>query len=139
MNYIIIDISHGTGEEPMFWRANDSGYTTSPFAAGIYTEEQVKARPDYYNDGYNTVAIPLTDGAMASIGFTCSFDEDLIMRFYQKSKVKPAAKEQLINSMNNNFDPKDPQEEAPQEQAPDTQATEEKATEAKEGQGALVD
>lgn len=86
MKYIIISLTHGAGDEPMFWRANDAGYTTSPFAAGIYSEEQVKARPNYYNDGYSAVAIPLTDQAMESIGFTCSFDEKAIMKFFQKSK-----------------------------------------------------
>jgi hypothetical protein len=86
MKYIIISLSHGTGKEPCFWRANAAGYTNSPFAAGIYTEEEVKARPDYYNNGYSGVAVPLTDGAMDAISFKCSFNEKAIEQFFQKSK-----------------------------------------------------
>lgn len=87
MEYIIISLKHGTGEKPMFWRANNAGYTNSPFAAGIYTEEQVKGDPDYYNDGYSAVAVPLTDQAMGAIDFKCCFDEKAIEKFFQKSKV----------------------------------------------------
>ncbi len=86
MKYIIISLAHGTGKEPCFWRANNAGYTNSPFAAGIYTEEEVKAKPDYYNDGYTGVAIPLTEQAMAKLGFKCSFDEKAIEQFFQTSK-----------------------------------------------------
>lgn len=86
MKYIIISLSHGTGKSPVFWRANAAGYTNSPFAAGIYTEEQVKARPDYYNDGLSTVAIPLTEQAMEAISFTCSFNEKAVEKFFQVAK-----------------------------------------------------
>ena len=86
MNYIIISLKHGTGEKPMFWKSNNAGYTFSPFAAGIYTEEQVKAEPSYYNDGYSAVAIPLTDRAMDDIDFKCSFSEKGIEKFFPKSK-----------------------------------------------------
>jgi hypothetical protein len=87
MKYIIISLKHGTGTEPIFWRANNAGYTNSPFEAGHYTEEQVKAEPNYYNDGYSAVAIPLTDHAMSTIDFTCRFDEKAIEKFFEKSKA----------------------------------------------------
>lgn len=87
MNYIIISLEQGTGDKPVFWRANDAGYTYSPFAAGIYSEEQVKRDPNYYNNGYSAVAIPLTDAAMGQIDFKCSFDEKEIQKFFQKAKV----------------------------------------------------
>jgi hypothetical protein len=86
MNYIIISLKHGDGINPIFWRANNSGYTEYPFCAGIYTEEQVKADPGYYNDGFNAVAIPLTDRAMEEIGFTCSFNGDKLKRFYKENR-----------------------------------------------------
>lgn len=88
MNYIIISLEQGSGKKPVFWRANDAGYTYSPFAAGIYTEEQVKANPGYYNNGSSAVAIPLTDNAMSDIEFTCSFDEKAIEKYFQKSSKK---------------------------------------------------
>jgi hypothetical protein len=86
MKYIIISPSHGTGKEPCFWRANAAGYVNSPFAAGIYTEKQINARPDYYNNGYSAVAIPLTDQAMSELGFKCSYDEKALDKFLQVSK-----------------------------------------------------
>lgn len=87
MLYIIISLKHGTGKQPMFWRSNNAGYTTSPFAAGVYTEEQVKAEPDYYNNGISTIAIPLTDMAMDDLGFKCSYDDSAVKKFMNK-KVK---------------------------------------------------
>jgi hypothetical protein len=86
MKYIIISLKHGTGVKPCFWKANDAGYTNYPFNAGIYDEEQVKARPDYYNNGYGSVAIPLTEEAMQKLGFKCSFDEKAVVHFFQPSK-----------------------------------------------------
>lgn len=72
-NYIILSLKHSEGYRPCFWRADDAGYTMFPWAAGIYTEEQVKAQPNYYNDGFNTVAVPLTSAGLESIGFRCEF------------------------------------------------------------------
>lgn len=71
---------------PTFWKANNSGYTDSPFNAGQYTQEQVDSKPYYYNDGHNAVAIPLTDKAMADLGFECTFDPTSINKFLTKSK-----------------------------------------------------
>lgn len=87
MKYIIISPSHGTANDPVFWKADNAGYTNSPFAAGIYTEEQINARPDYYNNGYSAVAIPLTDKAMSDLGFQCGYDEKALDKFLQKSKA----------------------------------------------------
>lgn len=83
MKYIIISPQHGSGSEPVFWRANNAGYTNSPFAAGIYSELQVESRPDYYNNGYSAVAVPLTDKAMADLGFTCSYNDNALDKFLQ--------------------------------------------------------
>lgn len=81
MKYIIISLKHGTGKKPMFWRENNAGYTYSPFAAGIYTEEQINSDPAYYNNGQDTRAIPLTDAAMDEIGFKCSFNETAVLKY----------------------------------------------------------
>jgi hypothetical protein len=84
MRYIIISPEKGSAKKPTFWRSNDAGYTNSPFAAGIYTEEQIKANPDYYNNGYSAVAVPLTDEAMRLLGFSCSYNEKGLNNFLQK-------------------------------------------------------
>jgi hypothetical protein len=86
MKYIIISLAHGTGKEPCFWKAKAAGYTNYPFNAGIYDEAEVKARPNYYNDGITGVAIPLTEQALEAIGFKCSFDEKAIEQFFQVAK-----------------------------------------------------
>lgn len=88
MKYIIISLKHGTGDSPMFWRASDAGYTYSPFAAGVYTEEQIKAKPSYYNNGESSIAVPLTDQAMSEIGFNCSFSVDNLLEFHKKHPIK---------------------------------------------------
>lgn len=73
-NYIILSLKHSTKNEAVFWRAENAGYTNIPWAAGIYTEEQVKAKNWYYNNGMNTKAIPLTDEGLHQIGFKCTVD-----------------------------------------------------------------
>lgn len=88
MKYIILSLKHGTGKKPCFWKANDAGYTDYPFNAGLYDEDQIKAQPDYYNNGYSAIAIPLTDTAMQMLGFECSFNEKAISHFLQPSKTK---------------------------------------------------
>jgi hypothetical protein len=71
----------------MFWRDNNAGYTTSPFAAGMYDEQTVLDDWDYYNAG-NSVAIPLTDAAFNAIGFTCQFDVDKLLNYQKDHLVK---------------------------------------------------
>lgn len=88
MEYILISLKHGNGKRPVFWRANNCGYTTSPFAAGIYTEEQVKSEPNYYNNGEFTIAVPLTDEALWSIGLKYTYDQEKLMSFFEKNKSK---------------------------------------------------
>ena len=73
-NYLILSLKHSEGKVPTFWRPDDAGYTIFPFAAGIYTEEQVKAYPDYYNNGDDTLAIPFSNEGLESIGFKCQVD-----------------------------------------------------------------
>lgn len=84
MKYIIISLKHGTGKQPMFWRANSAGYCYSPFAAGHYDEETIKANPGYYNNGKDSIAIPLTDFAMDTLGFKCSYLERSLVNFKTK-------------------------------------------------------
>jgi hypothetical protein len=43
-----------------WWQANNSGYTTWLENAGVYTAEQVAAKPDYYNDGESALAVPVS-------------------------------------------------------------------------------
>lgn len=85
MAYFILSLKHSTQECPAFWRANNAGYTNSPFMAGIYTEHQIRSNPEYYNNGYSTVAIRLTDSSMEAIGFKVSVDWVKVDEFFKKS------------------------------------------------------
>lgn len=89
MKYIILSLKHGTPKNPMFWRSDNAGYTNSPFASGTYTEVQVLGDPEYYNNGYSTVAIPLTDAAMAAIDFKFSFNLQRVEHFWEQSQKNP--------------------------------------------------
>lgn len=73
-HYIILSLKYSKKDEPIFWRSNNAGYTRIPWAAGIYTEEKVKNDPGYYNDGCNTIAIPLTDDAIEQSGLQFKLD-----------------------------------------------------------------
>lgn len=57
--FLILSLSNSPTKEgfAVFWRENDSGYTSDILEAGVYTEEQIKASR-YYNNGFTTKAIP---------------------------------------------------------------------------------
>lgn len=86
MKYIIICPEQSTAAEVVFWRDNNAGHTTSPFAAGIYTKEQIEADPNYYNNGLKSLAIPLTHADMHEIGLQCSWKPKNMPAFLQSSK-----------------------------------------------------
>jgi len=88
MNYIILSPKHGNGKAPVFWRKDASGYTDYPFAAGVYTKEQIESRPDYYNNGITSIAVPLTEESLNEIGFGCYYDDKKTVGFLQSSKQK---------------------------------------------------
>lgn len=72
--FIILSLKHSEGTKPCFWRPDDAGYTLFPWAAGIYEKSQVESNPKYYNNGYDTLAIPLTNDGLGSIGFRCEMN-----------------------------------------------------------------
>ena len=88
MNYIILSPKEGNGKQPVFWRKDSSGYTYYPFAAGVYTKEQIESNPNYYNNGFSSLAVPLTEEALEEIGFKCMYDDKKTNGFLQSSKQK---------------------------------------------------
>lgn len=58
MKYLILDIGSSAGDCSLWWRANNSGYTTRLEDAGRYTPEQVAKDQSYYNNGDTTLAVP---------------------------------------------------------------------------------
>jgi hypothetical protein len=88
MTYVILSLKHSQYDDPYFWKDNALGYTNNPFAAGRYTEEQIKLNPQYYSDGGNAIAIPISNAGIASIGLKCSIDEKSIDKLLSQIKVK---------------------------------------------------
>ncbi|MDH7463949.1 hypothetical protein QEG73_21790 [Chitinophagaceae bacterium 26-R-25] len=86
MEYIILSPKQSLDNRPCFWRDNNSGYTFYPFAAGIYSQEEVESDPGYYNNGHTAIAIPLSDAALQKIGFKCSVDWNAASFFVNASK-----------------------------------------------------
>lgn len=83
--YIIVSLKHSKPEFTMFWRPNGIGYTCSLVNAGVYSKEQVVGRPYYYNDGLNTVAVPLTRAALATLGlYTVVADSSMLDKFMNR-------------------------------------------------------
>jgi hypothetical protein len=83
--YIILSLKHSEGITHCFWRPNDAGYTILPWAAGIYTKEDIDQNPKYYNDGYNTLAKPLNNDGLESIGFRCQMDLEKVEDLSKKA------------------------------------------------------
>lgn len=58
--FFILSVGHTTRSNPyiILWAPNDAGYRGRVETAGRYTETEVMAQLDYYNNGCDTVAIP---------------------------------------------------------------------------------
>lgn len=82
--FIIVSLKHSTKDKVMFWRANDAGYTYYPFAAGIYTKEQVEGNKNYYDNGFSTIAVPLTEESLQFIGLSIKIDYDKLEQLHKK-------------------------------------------------------
>lgn len=61
MAYYILSLKWTRKREPYvsFWRPNNAGYCWPLEWAGVYTSEQIADAPRYYNDGENTLAVPV--------------------------------------------------------------------------------
>ena len=85
--FLILSVKHSEGRKPCFWRPDNAGYTSIPWAAGVYTKEQVENDPDYYNNGYDTLAVELSNEGLESIGFKCQMDLDDVKELSKKAKI----------------------------------------------------
>lgn len=58
--FYVVSLKHTKRSEPYItlWRENDRGYTLYPECAGKYSEEQIRDRLGYYDDGDRTMAVP---------------------------------------------------------------------------------
>lgn len=61
--FYILSLKHSAKHDDYItlWRPNDSGYTIYLPYAGKYTDREINARPDYYNNGRTTVAVPCSE------------------------------------------------------------------------------
>lgn len=86
--FVILSLKHSEGKKPCFWRPDNSGYTNFPWGAGIYSKDEVESDPGYYNDGVNTLAIPLSNSGLESIGFNCSMDLDKVAALSKQARLE---------------------------------------------------
>jgi hypothetical protein len=86
MPYIILDLSRSTANRPVFWKADDHGYIDVPMLAGIYDTMKVLENWNYYNDGVETLAVPVTYEGLEKIGFKCTIDPDMIRKLMDTEK-----------------------------------------------------
>lgn len=58
--FFVLSVRHTQRHSPYItlWVADNSGYCGRVESAGRYTESQIKAHLAYYNNGYDTVAVP---------------------------------------------------------------------------------
>jgi hypothetical protein len=70
-----------------WWREENNGYCYRMDWAGKYTQEQIDAQPDYYNNGDETVAIPceVVDKLVMQVVEAGSF----VNEYIDRAKGKP--------------------------------------------------
>lgn len=57
--YYVLSLKWSRGEKAVWWGPNNNGYTARLDRAGVYTQEQIDAQPNYYNNKRDTLAIPV--------------------------------------------------------------------------------
>lgn len=57
--FLVLSLKWAGGEKVTWWGPNNAGYFTDLAAAGRYTRAEIEAAPGYYNNGTETIAIPL--------------------------------------------------------------------------------
>ena len=59
--YYLMSLKHTSNNDfPIYWWGpNERGYTDDLNKAGLYSEEQVQANPAQFNNGTDTIAIPV--------------------------------------------------------------------------------
>lgn len=83
--FLILSLKHSEGRTPTFWRPDNAGYTIFPWAAGIYDQADIDRDPGYYNDGFNSLAVELTNDGLESIGFECQMDLNKVDKASKKA------------------------------------------------------
>lgn len=73
--YYILSLTHHDPECLVWWRANNSGYCIRLDWAGKYTEEQIKAKPNYYDNGKDTKAVLCEEVEKVMVGHVPWDDE----------------------------------------------------------------
>lgn len=84
--YIIVSLNRSTPDKVVFWRADDNGYTSIPFLAGLYTEQQILAQLEYYTE--NSVPVPVEDFEQAGLKITVN--ETTVKSYRKQWKEKKA-------------------------------------------------
>lgn len=59
LKYYILSVKWSNGDNLVWWRPDDKGYTSFLEDAGIYTQDQVLGNLEHYNNGHSTLAIPV--------------------------------------------------------------------------------
>lgn len=86
--YFVLSIRHTTRSKPyiILWAENDAGYRGRIETAGRYTEQQVMARLHYYNNGWDTVAVPCDVAIALSYPVSPGFFDDANGRWLRNNR-----------------------------------------------------
>jgi len=60
--YYILSLKHTRGENLcLWWGPGNCGYVADLDSAGVYSQQQIDEKPDYYNNGVDTVAVRMEE------------------------------------------------------------------------------
>lgn len=84
--YVIVSLKHSSEGTLVFWRANDNGYTSNPWEAGEYTEQDVTDNPNHYNDGTESIAVELSSGSLYAAGLVITPNLTKLKSYHKSQK-----------------------------------------------------
>lgn len=90
--YYILDLNQSNGDMLVWRRSNSRGYCCRLDWAGKYTEEQIKEKPSYFDNGELTKAIPCS--VVDEVSVKCvPNDLTILKKMGLKNEIKLKIKE----------------------------------------------
>jgi hypothetical protein len=89
-DFYIFSLKHTNRKDPWitFWRPENKGYAWPLEWSGKYTASEIDGDPGYYNDGVDTIAVPVVN--VESLKIEAEVDRQTVFCLPNKKAVRTA-------------------------------------------------